>query len=142
MIVTNRQYEKEEEDFRGKKKKVSFGGASEHIKLMCDLNDEVIKSNREHEQQQIQDQRELEYLNQREELQKREEQLKLETERKKQMEESNQKRQEEQQKKEQEEQLKKQDEAQAATEQQHEEKEVVHQAGDAADQIQQMARSM
>ena len=31
-IVTNKQYEKEEEDFRGKKKKVPFGGADAFVK--------------------------------------------------------------------------------------------------------------
>lgn len=31
-IVTNRQYEKEEEDFRAKKKKVPFGGADAFVK--------------------------------------------------------------------------------------------------------------
>ena len=58
MIVTNQQHEKEEEDFRGKKKKVGFGGASDHIKLMCDLREQVDKGNREHVEQQIREARE------------------------------------------------------------------------------------
>ncbi|HBO7934635.1 TPA: hypothetical protein L5C15_005772 [Pseudomonas aeruginosa] len=109
MIVTNRQYEKEEEDFRGKKKKVSFGGASEHIKLMCDLNDQVMRSNEEHRQQQIQDERELAYLNEREELQQREANQKRQDEFRQQLEE-NQRIREEAQKKAGEEQEKQQDE--------------------------------
>lgn len=109
MIVTNRQYEKEEEDFRGKKKKVSFAGASEHIKLMCDLNDQVMRSNEEHRQQQIQDERELAYLNEREELQMREANQKRQDEFRQQLEES-QRIREETQKKAGEEQEKQQDE--------------------------------
>ena len=63
-IVTNKQYEKEEEDFRAKKKKVPFGGASEHIKLMVDLREQVDRSNREHVQEQIREARQTEYSDQ------------------------------------------------------------------------------
>lgn len=63
-IVTNKQYEKEEEDFRAKKKKVPFGGASEHIKLMVELREKADQSNREHEQEQIREARQTEYADQ------------------------------------------------------------------------------
>ena len=39
MIVTNKQYEKEEEDFRAKKKKVPFGGADAYVKARIEARE-------------------------------------------------------------------------------------------------------
>lgn len=59
MIVTVQPRDKEEEDFRDKKKKVGFGGADAYVKSRCDASDELIKSN--HQQEQIREARHREH---------------------------------------------------------------------------------